>query len=861
MAKPLKIVSGILVMLLLVAGGILLLADPNQFRGTIQSQLEGALNRKVTLGNMALRIYPLSIRIEQVSIAHLPGVPASNAFLTAKEILVRVNLMALLKKQVQVQSLHVIDPVVELFKLPGGSWNLSAGDSGAAPSSGANPDLQLAELKLVNGVIGITDLAEKKARQQYSGIDLDLRNFAFSKPFQARLTVHLPQNVKLNTSLDAAYDQAAGLLQLARLEAKLGGLTLSGSGAVHTASTPARLDLKINTANSSITELAKVAATFGTAFTPDMNVRGTLDAELAVQGSTSEPALNGRIGLKQVVVNRKGWQQPVRIPAMQIRLKPDAVRTEPFSVESGKTRIYASAVISKYNTPEATLLATLSASGANLGELLNVAMAYGVNALDGAAANGTVSIDMRLTGKLKGSTPWDYSGKGSLRDGSLTVAAFKRPIQIASADVKFEEDRAVIENLACSLGSSHLKGSLSVRNFTAPDLRFTGDLDQLNVVELQQLAADSAAGAGATARTAKKEPPKVTGQGKLSIGKLVYDAFVLNQVKSDVSIDRGVIHLDPLTAELFGGQQTGAITVDTRQEPVSYSIRTRMQQVDANQLLSATTPLRQILFGRLGVDADLHLAPKPGELFSKSMNGKLQMRLTDGKLSGVSVMNEMARIASLMGYRRHPEVVTNILRLSGGMNLDHGIASLENLLMEFDGGTLGGSGTVNLVDQSLSMKVTTVLSKAVSDQFAGNKIGGLLTSALQNAKGEIVIPSLVSGTAPKPIFTPDAQQLARMRTEGLLPTLKDPAAMAGGVGSAVEAGRKGGVQGVLDAISGRKKQEPVAQPASPAPEAGATPHGGAPAQAETQPQDSPQGPPAKKKGIGESLLEMLRKKQ
>jgi hypothetical protein len=517
-------------------------------------------------------------------------------------------------------------------------------------------------------------------------------------------------------------------------------------------------------------------------------------------------------------------------------------------------------VISKYNTPDGTLAATLSASGANLGELLNVAMAYGVNALDGATANGTVSIDMRLTGKLKGSAPWDYSGKGSLRDGSLTVAAFRKPLQIASADVTFEEDRAVIENLACSLGSSHLKGSLSVRNFSAPELRFTGDVDQLNVVELQQLAADSPV-AGGTARPAKKEPSKLTGQGKLSIGKLVYDAFALNQVKSDVSIDRGIVRLDPLTAELFGGQQTGAITVDTRQEPVAYAIHTRMQQVDANQLLSATTPLRQILFGKLGVDADLNIAPKPGELFSKSMSGTLQMRLADGKLSGVSVMNEMARIASLMGYRRHPEVVTNILKLSGGMKLDHGVANLENLLMEFDGGTLGGAGTLNLVDQSLSMKVTTVLAKAVSDQFAGNKIGGLLTSALQNSKGEIVIPSLVSGTAPKPIFAPDAQQLARMRTEGLIPTSKDPAALVGGVGSAVEAGRKGDVQGVLDAISGRKKQAPANPPAAAAPEAGATPQAGAPAQAETQPQDSPQTPPAKKKGIGESLFEMLRKKQ
>ncbi|MBL8234244.1 MAG: AsmA family protein, partial [Bryobacterales bacterium] len=536
MAKALKIAGGAVAAIVLVAGGVLLLADPNQFRGTIQGQLETALNRKVSLGAMKLKIFPLSVRVEDVSIAQIAGVPDGKPFVAAKEVVVRVDLMALLKKQVQVQSLQVVEPVVELLKLPNGAWNTGSGGSQTPAQSGANPDLRLAELRVVNGAVGITDLAAKKPREEYKGIDLSLRDFAFGKPFHADLTVHLPQNIDLETALDAVYDQAAGMLQLTKLEAKLGGLALAANGSVRTASTPAQLDLKLKTTNSSITELAKAAAAFGTAFSPDMNVEGKLDADLAISGPASQAAMNGRIDLKQLVVNRKGWKQPVRIPAMQIALTPDAVRTTPFVVESGGTRINASASVLQYTTPEGTVEASLSAAGADLGELLNVAMAYGVNALDGATADGTVSIDMRLRGKLKGSAPWDYAGKGSLRNGTLALAAFKKPLQIANADIKFEEDRAVVDNLVCSLGSSNLKGSVSVRNFSAPDLRFNGDLDQLNVAELQQLTAGPAAGAPAgDAKPARKQPSKLTGQGKVSIGKLVYDSLTLNQVKSDVT--------------------------------------------------------------------------------------------------------------------------------------------------------------------------------------------------------------------------------------------------------------------------------------------------------------------------------------
>src|ERR1700738_3765721 len=97
--------------------------DVNQHRGAIQSELEKRLHRKVTLGAMGLRLIPLSIRVEDVSISEDPTFASQAPFLPAKHIDVHVGLLPLLRKQVSVESLHLRGPSVELIRNAEGRWN------------------------------------------------------------------------------------------------------------------------------------------------------------------------------------------------------------------------------------------------------------------------------------------------------------------------------------------------------------------------------------------------------------------------------------------------------------------------------------------------------------------------------------------------------------------------------------------------------------------------------------------------------------------------------------------------------------------------------------------------------------------
>ena len=778
MGKAAKIGVLALALIVVTAGAFFLLFDANQFRGTIQAQLESSLKRKVSLGAVHLGLFPLALRIENVSIGENP------ALVKANELSIRAALLPLLSKRVEIRSLRLVEPVIELVETSAGHWNY---ETPGGDSSGVAPRLSIDELVVENGRVAVT--AAGAAREVYEHIDLHLQDFAPGRTFTADLAMLLPHNLKLEAALRAK--DAPGGYAIESMNAKLGQLRLTGAGTWSDTAT----DLKLKVDRSSIADLAQVAASFGKAFSPDMKVAGDLSADIRLAGPSNKLAYAGTVELTGLEVRGPGWAQPVRIPAARADLSPTEIRTNTFTVESGSTKLTASALINEYASDNGDFQAALRAPSADLGELLHMAAMYGGASVAGISATGQASLDVKLSGKLAKDAPVNYAGAGSLKGASVRLPSLTRPIQIADANLRFSDDRISVDKATLSFGSSHATGNVSVRGFARPQIQFDAAIDQVDPAELQSSMVQSKA-------AEKKQPMTLTAAGSLSIGRLATDGLTLRNIQTKCNVKDGVIVLDPLTTELAGGRQTGALTIDTRPANTTYALRTKVDRVDANQLLSATTSLKQMLFGLLAAEADLRYAPKPGEQLGRSLNGTVGLRLTEGKLAGINMVNEMAGLAKLLGFRKQGEAVTNILGLSGNLQLKDGLASTNDLKMTFDGGSLAAAGSVNLADQSVNMKLTTVMSRAFTEQFASNKIGGLLTTALTNKNGELVIPSLVSGSMAKPLFAPDAAEMAKLRVQGIVPNL---APGAGNVAGAIEAAKKGGAKGVLEAITGRGK--------------------------------------------------------
>jgi uncharacterized protein involved in outer membrane biogenesis len=1060
---------------LLIAAALLVprLIDANQYHQQIQSQMEKRLGRQVTLGKMDLRLFPLAFDVETPTIAEDPHFATNRPFATADKLAVSVKFWPLLHKQLEVKSLELVHPHIELVRNSQGVWNFAtlgqeskptaaqkARPSAQAPtpttttgptgtpsstqSAGKQPagQLTLANLFINDGQVAITDLQKHQSRAVYDHIDLDVSDFAPNKQFSLKLTAHLPGagkqtvmlegkggpiqqadmldmpfdgtlrmdqvstgaaqkflnsqalngidsvlsgdakvttssgklsssgSIKLDSTrirkvnvgypitlnYDVTDDLTNDVIQIRKGNIKLGATPVSIAGTVNSKPNPSQIDLKLTASNASIVEMARLASAFGVAFDPGADVKGTVNADLQARGPTNKPAMNGQISAKNLDISGKDIPQPVHVNDIELTLTPDMIRSNDFAANAGSTSINANFTLSNYGGNNSTINAALRAPNARLGEILNIARAAGVSAVNGVSGDGALSLDVHAQGPTKNMSALNFSGTGKISNANLKLPSLTKPLQVRNSDIQFNKNSIMLQNVTAGLGqatangaltlknfeapvvqftlnaggplgeilelartagvsaiegisgdgtltlvvrgqgpiknmsaldlsgtgkisNANLKlpsltkpfqvrnsdiqfsknsiglqnvnagigqtnasGTLSLRNFDAPQVQFTLNVDKVNVTELRQIFNAPAAQPKRAALEhnfwsivpkAEAQAPgnnnpqpslltKLTGGGTVTIGTIQYDDLVLNNAHSNVTLDHGLIKLNPTTAEVYGGKESGAITIDMRPAQPVYTVNLKSEKVDANKLVSSVSDLKQTIYGMLASNVNAAFSSSSASGIARSLNGSMAINLTNGRLMNINLLHELASVGKFLGGNFDAaKNFTDLVQLTGNFDVKNGVAQTNNLNAVIDGGTLAAAGLINLADQSLNLHVTTVLKKELSQQVGGTQVGGYMNTALANNQGELVMPVIITGTFQHPHVAPDVQQIAQMKLKNMLPNTKNPAELTTGILGAVlgqknqggAAGQpangqsKGGIGGILDAISGKQQQQ------------------------------------------------------
>src|SRR5205814_4496612 len=178
-------VLGILFVIVIFA--VPALVDVNSYRGRIQSELQSRLGRPVTLGQLHLSLLPLAFRADNVAVGEDPSFQSTRPFAQANELSVSVALWPLLHKDVQVKSLELSQPKIELIRNAAGTWNFASLGQSPAPAaaqkqpqrnvapaqpapakpSAATPapsenKYSLADLQINDGQLAITDMQKRQ---------------------------------------------------------------------------------------------------------------------------------------------------------------------------------------------------------------------------------------------------------------------------------------------------------------------------------------------------------------------------------------------------------------------------------------------------------------------------------------------------------------------------------------------------------------------------------------------------------------------------------------------------------------------------------------------------------------------------
>ena len=610
----------------------------------------------------------------------------------------------------------------------------------------------------------------------------------------------------ITADFDVTDDLATDVIQIKQGELKLGSTPLNVSGSLNTRNTPSVADLNISAKDASIDEAARLAAAFGVAFSPNAKIAGKLTANVHAQGPTNNLALNGTVNGRNLEVTGKDIPQAVKVPALDLTMTPQEIRSSPFTATSGATTLAGQMTIAQYTTPSPTVDATLKTVNGKVDELLNIAKAYGVSAVEGMSGSGAISLDLHATGPIKNTEAMNFSGSGAIQNATLKTPSLTQPLSVRNANLQFTQNSINLTNINAALGSTNASGNLSIANFQAPRLTFALAADKINVTELQKLTASSkpapakkAEASWSLVPTAEAAPAPqpsfldmATGTGTIAVGTLIYDRTQLTNVHSGVNLNHGVVQLNPLTGQVFGGQINGSITADLRHEVSSFAVNAKLTGADANQLLTAIANMKDTLTGTLNATMNQTFStPASGDV-TQTLNGPFTLNLTNGKLMKIDLLNELGKIGKFGGGSKG---YTSISSMSGTFDVHSGVANTNDLKAALDVGTMAATGTINLVNEALGLHLTAVLDKAFSQSVGGTGVGGYLNTALGNKNGELVLPVIITGTMSHPVVTPDVQKIAQMKLNNIVPSA---AGLLNG---------KGGAGGILGSLLGGQPQQ------------------------------------------------------
>jgi AsmA protein len=220
--KPLMIVGGIVVVLFLIVLCLPLLINANQFKPTLQTQLGSALGRSVGVGDISLSILSGGVTVSDVSIGDDPAFSKS-PFLTAKAVSVGVEMLPLIfSKKLEVRSLTVKDPEVNLIHTANGTWNYSSlgGNASSAKSATKNPapasgdngaagSLSVGKISIENGKIIVSAAGSSAKPSIYQNVSLEASDLSYTSQFPFKLTATGPGNAAIKVDGKAGPIDAA----------------------------------------------------------------------------------------------------------------------------------------------------------------------------------------------------------------------------------------------------------------------------------------------------------------------------------------------------------------------------------------------------------------------------------------------------------------------------------------------------------------------------------------------------------------------------------------------------------------------------------------------------------------------------
>jgi AsmA protein len=318
----------------------------------------------------------------------------------------------------------------------------------------------------------------------------------------------------------------------------------------------------------------------------------------------------------------------------------------------------------------------------------------------------------------------------------------------ASGDFSYGKHAVRIEQLEATLDDTHLKGNLAL-DLNTEAVKFDLTVDTLDVDRYLPPPPPPGTPVPVVAPEPKPKSAEASkpldANGTLSVGSVHAAPLDLTNVRVTVATNDKVMHIFPLKAQIYGGQYSGDVTLDSRTAMPGLSLDEHLSGIDVGKLMAKDSKYLHVS-GRGNVNLKATARGQGAEAILKTLNGKFDLNVADGAVEGIDLGYELGRAEALIRREGMPNTPnskrTKFDALKMSADISAGIADTHDITMASQVLKITGQGNANLPAKTVDLSLLADTLK-----MAGNT--------------PLKIPVKVTGSLTDPTVKPDIEALAK----------------------------------------------------------------------------------------------------
>ncbi|HUU29483.1 MAG TPA: AsmA-like C-terminal region-containing protein [archaeon] len=388
-------------------------------------------------------------------------------------------------------------------------------------------------------------------------------------------------------------------------------------------------------------------------------------------------------------------------------------------------------------------------------------------------AGGTVEADLELNGRFD-----DFSAlliNGKLGGREIWLARPGDEFRLAAPKIELAFAGRNIERLQIELASreTRLTASGRIENYLSlfpiqenktigpPRWKLNLAGAQLNLQDIIPLSSEDKDLKGKSEESFTLPMRLGTGSGEIKVGKFsASENFSLDSLEASFRVADSLLYLERIKAKLFSGSLSGqGSAVFSEGGPPSYALDFETSDVRVGQALSPLTSFGKYLSGNISSRFHLTGSGATAESFLKALAAQGEFTISRGELTGSPLLESLAGVSKISEWR--DKLLIN--EWVGNLSIGNERVFTDNLEIKAANGDWNAAGSFGF-DGSLDYSLGVALDNALTRKYS-SVLPGELASVLKDEEGRITLGFKITGTPEKPIIRLDTAPLKQRASQ------------------------------------------------------------------------------------------------